>query len=150
MLRWRMTLNCYVAQSSIDSNNGSASNDLASVDPSPRVDTAPEHASTNTSLFPYHVDIAQNGAVTAVLTLGSPGCIQFAVCPDYANELDNTNSKNAFADRSSPETITLPPGSILVASNEARWNFMHRVVDLNQTQSTDNTPFRFSLVFGCQ
>jgi hypothetical protein len=148
-LQWRMTLNCY--------------------QPTP---PAGRDSGPGLDVFPYHIDIAQNGEVTAIVTLGSPGVIQFAAPSAFlearaaaAADTDvaataaaaaaaTAASAEAFAlaDELSPETVELPPGSMLVAADDARWRFVHRVVQATgpQPATAAKLPPRYSLVFGCQ
>jgi hypothetical protein len=84
-LEWRMTMNVYELQSQ----------------------------ATPEPLFPYHVDIEQNGRVTAIFTLLTDGCIQFAAPADQLSQ------QPAFASEEHPETVVLAPGSMLVAAGGA-------------------------------
>eukprot|EP00041_Stephanoeca_diplocostata_P014943 m.282711 g.282711 ORF g.282711 m.282711 type:complete len:306 (+) comp19860_c0_seq2:330-1247(+) len=131
MLVWRMTMNCY----DVETDRKSA--DLPDLRKNPQIETA---------LFPFHVDIAQNGIVTMVVTLGSAGCIQFAASSEAIAASPHSTD---FPTEDSPETIILPTGSVLVAAGPSRWEFMHRVLDLASRNGTPKMP-RYSLVFGCQ
>lgn len=128
-LEWRMTLNAY----------------------RPVTESA-----APVSLFPWHIDIAQNGHLTAILTLGRPGCIQYAASAEYLDQHPDTPD---LPTESNPLTIDLDPGSILVSSGDSRWHFLHRVIPSQQPLDADpphaivgdpDGAQRYSLVFGCQ
>lgn len=80
-------------------------------------------------LFPFHKDIAVNGRISCILTLGSPALFEMA-----------TDEKEPRL----VEAVTLKPRSLVVLADESRWNFVHRVVAAPQTGE------RISFVFGCQ
>lgn len=101
-----------------------------------------------TVLYDYHVDQPSFGDATAIVTLGSTGYVQFAASDDYA-----VHAGANVPTTSNPATIILPPGSVLVASGDARWNFRRRVIDAPRTfthRYGDERHDRFSLVFGCK
>ena len=76
---------------------------------------ASEHtAKADETLFAYHVDLPGNGDVTAIITLLSPGWIQFAASPELLAEASAAGGLS-LPDEENPETIMLPPGSLLVA-----------------------------------
>lgn len=128
-LEWRMTLNTY---------------DLHQQRQHSR---AQQGADGGAALFPWHVDIAQNGLVTAILTLESPGAVQFAAPDDLLAERDGVaDTGDTLPTEDDPVTIELVPGSLLIAAGDARWRFLHRVVD--QSELNDDAR-RTSLVFGC-
>lgn len=131
-LEWRMTMNCYSAE---NANTGVVN-----------ASTAHGHtAAMDATLFPFHIDIPQNGIITMVLTLGSQGCIQFAATDEYAKAHQHESPPTEDC----PETIVLPTGSMLVASGPSRWDFMHRVIAATSENDLPRSP-RYSLVFGCQ
>ena len=104
------------------------------------------------TLFAYHVDLPGNGEFTAILTLASAGCIQFAASPALLAERPG----EGLPSEAQPETIVLPVGSLLVAVGDARWRFVHRVIP-TPAEVAPRAPVdvgdgisRFSLVLGCQ
>lgn len=153
-LEWRMTLNAFTAVES-------------AVDPSVQ-------GGDDEALFPWHVDLPANGDVTAILTLGRAGRIQFArphlTTPDAPHSDGNRQGESEGGRESDcdgtqptvtePLTIDLEPGSLLVASGAARWDFVHRVVPLPFAPADDAVArellgdpkgaVRYSLVFGCR
>jgi hypothetical protein len=104
------------------------------------------------TLFAYHVDLPGNGEFTAILTLASAGCIQFAASLALLAERPG----EGLPSEAQPETIVLPVGSLLVAVGDARWRFVHRVIP-TPAEVAPRAPVdvgdgisRFSLVLGCQ
>ena len=103
------------------------------------------------TLFAYHVDTPSNGEFTAILTLASAGCVQFAASPALLAERPG----EGLPSEAEPETIVLPVGSLLVAAGDARWRFVHRVIPTPEDAATAPVDVgdgisRFSLVLGCQ
>ena len=103
------------------------------------------------TLFAYHVDTPSNGEFTAILTLASAGCIQFAASPALLAERPTAG----LPSEAQPETVVLPVGSLLVAAGDARWRFVHRVIPTPEDAATAPVDVgdgisRFSLVLGCQ
>jgi hypothetical protein len=127
-LDYRLSLNVYTTTDDTTTASGEnfsgGSSDARASDPS----DAQRSAKT---LFGYHVDLPSNGDVTAIVTLVSPGCIQFVASPDFLEEqqLGGPSVGTAWPEETSPETIVLPPGSLLVAAGDARWRYMHRVIE---------------------
>lgn len=80
-----------------------------------------------TTAFPWHTDIASNGEVTAILTLLAQGTVEF---------LPHSKSDQEVG-------IDLFPGSLLLLTGPARWEWLHRVVRTSAKE-------RISLVFGAQ
>lgn len=87
--------------------------------------------------FPWHTDIATNGQVTAIFTLGSPGRIEFAA----SREMLRSQSQEGLPTEEDPESLLLKPLSLLTVTGPARWDYMHRV---HGSQAK-----RTSLVLGC-
>ena len=78
--------------------------------------------------FPFHIDIASNGEITLICSITSTATL----------ELRKKGEQNAS------HSISLTQGSLLLLSNEARWEWEHRLL------KTENGDTRFSLVFGCR
>lgn len=84
------------------------------------------------ALFPWHTDLAANGEVTAIATLLAPAMIEFAPYADLGG-----------ADR--PTRIVAKPGSLVLLSGPARWEWVHRAVPHPDAAGKE----RISLVLGC-
>ena len=88
--------------------------------------------------FPFHVDIKSNGDITAIYTLLSAATLEIR--------------KKGTSE--TPHAFTLTPGSLLLLSQEARWDWEHRVTPTEIASSklddtlTDSIS-RMSLVLGC-
>jgi alkylated DNA repair dioxygenase AlkB len=88
--------------------------------------------------FPFHVDIPINGEITTILSLGSPGLIEFKPL--------NSDETSSFI---------MLPRSLVILSGESRWSYMHRVkptykeFEFNGLKYTVEIP-RVSIVLGCQ
>lgn len=90
--------------------------------------------------FPFHIDVASNGQVTAIFTLISSAKLEMR--------------KKGTIDPS--HSIVLTPGSLFLLSGESRWNWEHRVVPKSIQEGDqpielpDSEPIsRMSLVLGC-
>ncbi len=83
--------------------------------------------------FAFHTDIRSNGDVTAILTLLTGAELQM---------------KKPEAETSS-FSLQLTPGSLLVLSDEARWDWQHRVLPQKLEVVTGEIA-RLSLVVGCR
>lgn len=68
--------------------------------------------------FPFHVDLPANGEFTCILSLCSYGIIEF-------KEMKNENN--------SLYKFIIYPRSLIILSNESRWNYMHRVIPTNDS-----------------
>ena len=119
-LKWKMTLNRY-----------------ASTAGSPRVG------------FPWHRDLANNGAASMILSLGGTGELEFGVEPPDAEEpvdgirYSSDHTMTATQEVPVVEHVSLRDGDLLVLTGPARWEYLHRVCP-----SRSSTDERVSLVFG--
>jgi len=84
------------------------------------------------ALFPWHTDLAANGEMTAIATLLAPATLEFA---PHAN----------MAAADTPTRVTAYPGSLVLLSGPARWEWVHRAVPHAEAAGQE----RISLVFGC-
>jgi len=91
--------------------------------------------------FPFHIDVASNGEVTAIFTLISGATLEMR----KKGEIEASHS------------IQLTPGSLFLLSGESRWDWEHRVVPktleesegLAVTGKNNEEISRISLVLGC-
>jgi hypothetical protein len=84
--------------------------------------------------FPYHVDIAANGPITMIATLRRGATLELL-------------HKDA-AEGAVPERVDLQPGSLVVLSGEARWEWRHRILPAPNEGDKEDVS-RVSVVFGC-
>jgi len=82
------------------------------------------------ALFPWHTDLAANGEITAIATLLTPAMLEFA---PYAGH-DGV-----------PTKIVANPGTLVILSGAARWEWVHRAVPHPEAAGQE----RISLVLGC-
>lgn len=95
-------------------------------------DDATALAEAGGALFPWHTDLAANGEITAISTLLAPAMLEFAPHADLsATEI--------------PTRITAMPGSLVLLSGPARWDWVHRAVPHPDAVGKE----RISLVLGC-
>ena len=94
--------------------------------------------------FPWHRDLEANGAVSVILSLGSPGRLEFGKSSNF--DLSSPPPKDNLVEQSdsvkSVRSIILRPGSLLILTGPSRWNFAHRVLP------SFNGGERASLVYG--
>lgn len=90
--------------------------------------------------FPFHIDVASNGQVTAIFTLMSNATLEMR----KKGETEASHS------------IQLTPGSLFLLSGESRWEWEHRVLPKNLQENNDSEDehcphdiSRISLVLGC-
>jgi alkylated DNA repair dioxygenase AlkB len=81
-------------------------------------------------LFPFHTDIASNGSISAILPLLASSIFEL--------------TPNADPSPAQIQRLTLLPGSLLLLSGPARWDYLHRTL-----AHPDAPEERLSLVFGC-
>ena len=95
--------------------------------------------------FPWHRDIEANGAVTAILGLGSSGRLQFAEDPGGVDRrLARKQDGLRYGSQYDPcVDLILQAGDLLALTGRSRWEMVHRVV------GKDAGDARVSLVFGC-
>lgn len=86
--------------------------------------------------FPFHQDIAVNGLITMIYSLGAKATFQIR---DPENHTDC-------------ESIELEPNSLLLLTGKARWDYEHSVIPSNtHSPSLGSTRIRrISLVLGCK
>merc|ERR1719407_18242 len=84
------------------------------------------------ALFPWHTDLAANGEMTMISTLLAPATLEFAPHADPAAG-------------DVPTRITAAPGSLVLLSGPARWDWVHRAVPHPDAAGKE----RISLVLGC-
>lgn len=84
------------------------------------------------ALFPWHTDLAANGDITAISTLLAPAIIEFAPHADLCED-------------QIPTTIVARPGSLVLLSGAARWDWVHRALPHPDAAGKR----RISLVLGC-
>ena len=84
------------------------------------------------ALFPWHTDLAANGEMTAIATLLAPATLEFAPHADPAAG-------------DAPTRVTAAPGSLVLLSGPARWEWVHRAVPHPDAAGKE----RISLVLGC-
>lgn len=84
------------------------------------------------ALFPWHTDLAANGEITAISTLLAPAMLEFAPHADLGAA-------------ETPTRITAMPGSLVLLSGPARWDWVHRAVPHPDAAGKE----RISLVLGC-
>lgn len=87
--------------------------------------------------FPFHVDLPANGEFTSILSLCSYGIIEF---------------KNVSNENNSLYKFLINPKSLIILSNESRWNYMHRVIPTNESFEFEGKNYineisRISIVF---
>lgn len=82
------------------------------------------------ALFPWHTDLPANGEITAIATLFAPAILEFSPYPDAEGD---------------PTRIIAKPGSLVLLSGPARWEWVHRAVPHPDAAGKE----RISLVFGC-
>jgi len=92
--------------------------------------------------FPFHVDIASNGDITFILSLGAPAIMEFKA-------KENTTTPDNV------HRVLLEPNSLVAIAGEARWNWMHRIVPTGNKFEHEGKAFvrtneRKSVVFGCR
>ena len=81
-------------------------------------------------MFPWHTDLAANGEITAIATLLAPVMLEFAPYAGAEGE---------------PTRIVANPGTLVVLSGPARWEWVHRAVP-----HPDAAGMKWiSLVLGC-
>eukprot|EP01063_Lacrimia_lanifica_P000679 TRINITY_DN10353_c0_g1_i2.p1 TRINITY_DN10353_c0_g1~~TRINITY_DN10353_c0_g1_i2.p1 ORF type:complete len:305 (+),score=97.55 TRINITY_DN10353_c0_g1_i2:59-916(+) len=89
--------------------------------------------------FPYHKDIASNGDVTCIYSIGMPS--RFELCPEATGIADPAAA-----------SLELVDNSLAILSGEARWEWVHRVKPI-QPAGVPRMVFgdvnRMSLVLGC-
>jgi alkylated DNA repair dioxygenase AlkB len=85
--------------------------------------------------FPYHVDLPANGPITMIATLRRGATLEL-------------RHKDAAAG-TTPERIILQPGSLVVLSGEARYEWEHRILSSPGSGGEEGIS-RVSIVFGCQ
>jgi hypothetical protein len=85
--------------------------------------------------FPYHVDLPANGPITMIATLRRGATLEL-------------RHKDAAAG-ATPESLVLQPGSLVVLSGEARYEWEHRVLSSPGSGGEEDIS-RVSTVFGCQ
>ena len=121
--------------------------------------------------FPYHVDSDFNGDVTVILTLLAPAFMELRplslshTSPSIAIEEERRKKESADADAAQRgRRIELLPGSLLLLSGEARWQWQHRVLpgtaltaaaaaaaaDDDDDDEGGGAVKRISLVLGCR
>ena len=88
--------------------------------------------------FPFHIDVASNGAITAIFTFLSSATL----------EIRKLSAMKHI------EQYRLTPSSMLLLSGESRWDCEHRVLpdpveDGAGTDNPANSIRRLSLVLGC-
>merc|ERR1711939_598498 len=83
------------------------------------------------ALFPWHTDLAANGEITAIATLLAPALLEFAPHRDLTS-----------AD--TPTRIEAMPGSLVLLSGSARWDWVHRAIPHPDAAGKE----RISLVLG--
>lgn len=115
--------------------------------------------------FPFHRDIASNGNLTAILSLGDYGLLHFkessveyeGFSPRKNNyettSLLNENPQSNDADQ--VKTILVEPNSLIIMTGPSRWNYLHRVVPTGHEFEFENQIYkrshqRLSIVLGCK
>lgn len=93
-------------------------------------DDGTELSEAGGALFPWHTDLAANGEITAIATLLAPATLEFAPHADHPGV---------------PTTIDAMPGSLVLLSGEARWEWVHRALPHPGAAGKE----RISLVLGC-
>ncbi len=85
--------------------------------------------------FDYHKDVASNGEISLIYSLGAPSVFQ----------IRHPEQKHLF------KSMTLHPNMLIVLSQEARWDYEHRVVPVKVEHHSPlaNAIGRISLVLGC-
>lgn len=114
-LHWKLTLNHYKARAL-----------------SAAVDDGAALAEAGGALFPWHTDLAANGEITAIATLLAPATLEFAPHDELAADERATR-------------IAAEPGSLVLLSGPARWEWVHRAVPHPDAVGKE----RISLVLGC-
>lgn len=84
--------------------------------------------------FPFHKDISSNGEITAIITLIASAELQMKKPEEQTPSL----------------SLQLIPGSIFLLSEEARWDWEHRVLPQQLKTTPVGDLARLSLVVGCQ
>jgi len=82
------------------------------------------------ALFPWHTDLEANGQITCIATLLAPAILEFAPHADAPGR---------------PTTIEALPGSLVLLSGAARWEWVHRALPHPDAEGKE----RISLVLGC-
>ncbi|KAL9658404.1 hypothetical protein ABK040_015723 [Willaertia magna] len=112
--------------------------------------------------FPFHRDIASNGNITGILTLGSPGLIEFkrteVEYDGFKPKEEQSKEKNYNShegDCSNIYRTLLDVNSLLILSGESRWNYLHRVVPTAKEFEFEGKIYkreqpRMTIVFGCK
>ena len=118
-LHWKLTLNHYKPRDCVADGGAGVDDDAAL-------------AEAGGALFPWHTDLAANGEITAIATLLAPAVIEFAPHVDLT-----------AAD--TPTRVTAAPGSLVLLSGPARWEWVHRAVPHADAAGKE----RISLVLGC-
>lgn len=103
--------------------------------------------------FPFHVDSDFNGDITGIVTLVCPAALELRPKP----ATNDSQIDDIISNKNSYRTIELEPGSLLLLSGEARWDWQHRVVPgskdkvANVIKGFENCGVhRMSLVLGCR
>ena len=96
--------------------------------------------------FPWHRDLNSNGAASLILNLGADGILQFGPEPDGTidNGLRYTSDHTVAPGATVPvlERARLTDGDLLVLTQEARWDYLHRVIPSTSGEE------RITLVYG--
>lgn len=143
-LTWKMTFNTY---SRMPSATGAGANDAEL-----------QGDAGTISGFPFHMDLPANGPITMIATLLHPATLQL-VHKDHQEAVEHAEGSGGHADHDGRiSSVLMEPGSLLVLSNESRWDWRHRVLPTKPVlpkQQLGSSPdgsgdiARMSIVFGC-